>query len=144
MMLFARLDHFARRLAVGAVVIVIAAAVLMPNSGLAALRRQFPRFSQILSWLDHAMPSVDLVHVICFAALTVCVFFAWTRVHWRAKLGGLVALAAVSEVVQFGVPGRRPSWGDFFDDLSGIALGLILWGLLYGAARLLFRRDSRS
>jgi VanZ family protein len=131
-----RFDATLRWLAVAVVVAVIGAAVLLPNTGLAALRRQFPQFSQLLSWLDHAMPSVDLVHVICFAALTVCVFFAWRSAAWRLKLGALLGLAAVSEFVQFWVPGRRPSWNDFFDDLAGIAVGALIWGLVYAVQRL--------
>lgn len=133
-----RLNDMARLLAVALPVVVIAAAVLLPNTALAELRRQFPGFSRMLSWLDHAAPSLnmDLVHVICFGALSLCVFLAWPRAAWRLKLGGLVGLAVVSELVQVWVPGRRPSWGDFSDDLTGLALGLGLWGLLALAGRL--------
>ena len=132
----------ARRFAVLLVVAVIAAAVLLPSTVMAALRRQIPWFSQVLSWLDHVMPSVDLVHLICFGALTVCTVFAWPRVSWRLKVGGLLGFAALSEMVQIWVPGRRPSGADFVDDLTGMALGLFLWALLRGLTRMAPQRGK--
>jgi hypothetical protein len=124
---WARADRALRWAALVATAGVIVTAVLLPNTELRELRRSFPGFSQVLSWLDHLMPSVDLVHVLCFAALTVFCHLTLNMVSEARRWGGLFALSAISELVQFWVPGREPSWSDLRDDATGILIGASIW-----------------
>ena len=138
-----RADRVFRWAALLATAGVIATAVLLPNTELRVLRRSFPALSQALSWLDHLMPSVDLVHVLCFAALTVFCHLALNNVAAWKGWAGLLALAVVSELVQFWVPGREPSWSDLGDDATGILIGATIWSALRAVGGLFVRRHTQ-
>jgi hypothetical protein len=70
-------------------------------------------------------PGVDkLVHASLFAALALS--GRWAGVGRAALAGGLVAYAALSEVVQ-GAIGRDAAVGDLVADVAGLLLGLFAW-----------------
>ena len=144
MKFWARADRVFRWTALLATAGVIATAVLLPNTELRALRRSFPAFSQALSWLDHQMPSVDVVPVLCFAALTVFCHLALNKVASWKRWAGLLALAAVSELVQFWVPGREPSWSDLGDDATGILIGATIWFALRAVVQLFAQNHTQE
>jgi len=67
-------------------------------------------------------------HVLAFAAVAVCGWFAWGRHRNRAAgvvLGAMV-FGVFIEVVQALIPGRTGEWPDLLADALGIAAGLAL------------------
>lgn len=71
------------------------------------------------------------VHGLLFGVLGVLATLAWRERLWRVRWWwALLALGAVTEGLQFWVPGRSPSAGDVAADavglLLGVALGLVL------------------
>jgi VanZ family protein len=76
-------------------------------------------------------PSVDtgwdkLNHLLAFAAVTMCTWFAWGTTRHRVPGVLLAALAfgVFIELVQTQVPGRSGEWPDLLADMIGITLGL--------------------
>jgi VanZ family protein len=67
-----------------------------------------------------------LNHVLAFAAMTTCAWFAWGTARHR-RLGVLLAALAFGvciELVQTQIPGRSGEWPDLLADMIGITLGL--------------------
>lgn len=117
-----------------AVLAVVAAALvtgtMLPSEWVRWLRRDLGALSQVLSWLDHAIPGLNLVHVLLFALLTLFLRWAFPRLRaWQVGLLAL-ALATLTEVLQMLIPGRHPRVSDVLHDLLGVAMGLLLLKLL--------------
>ena len=106
---------------------LLAAAVLLPNTGLAQLRSDFRWLSQAISWTERQWPALDMIHIAMFFSLTLLARLTWPRLRVWQWLTTMVAVAAVSELVQLGVSGRRASWSDFQQDLIGIAAAFLIW-----------------
>jgi VanZ family protein len=69
-----------------------------------------------------------LNHVLAFAAVAACGWFAWGRTRHRTAgvvLGALV-YGVLIELVQTQIPGRSGEWPDLLADAIGIGLGLAL------------------
>jgi VanZ family protein len=83
--------------------------------------------------IDTGLPVDKVVHVALFGVVALLGMLAHLPLGWLA--GGLVAQAAVSELVQNLLPARGSDVKDFLADLLGVRLGL-------GAGVLLRRRSS--
>jgi hypothetical protein len=103
-----------------------AAAVMLPAAWLGRLRDAFPWFSRAISQVERLWPAVDMVHVLIFAALGALAALAFPRARAIVLFGALVAVAAVSELVQFRIPGRTPRLEDFLLDVAAAALALVV------------------
>ncbi len=55
--------------------------------------------------------------------------------RWYLTLSLMLAFGAMIEVVQIWVPGRSPSWQDFFDDGIGALIGILIAFLIPGTSR---------
>jgi VanZ family protein len=115
---------------------LVTVAALLPNVTLASLREALPWFSELINRVEALWPGVDSTHVLLFFFVGVALVIALPRRPPLAALAQAMAcvvlLAAVSELVQFFVPGRTPLWSDFRDDLLGGGVGVGV-GLVVGA-----------
>lgn len=111
-------------LAWGSALAMLVAAIFLPNTGLAQLRSDFRWLSRSISWTEQQWPALDMIHVLMFGGLTLLARLTWPLASFLQLGSALVVVAAVTEVVQLWVPGRRASWSDFSQDLVGIAAGL--------------------
>ena len=118
------------RVLLGAAVTVVAVAVLLPNTELAALRVRWRWFSEAISRVEALWPAVDMVHVVMFGAVGVLLALAFPAVRYARLLLAIVVLAAASEFVQIWVPGRTASVGEVVLDVVAGALGLLLVAVL--------------
>lgn len=119
------LTLLARALLIGAVG-VVAVAVLLPNTWLAELRRQWRWLSHMISQTEALWPAVDMVHVVMFFAVGVLMALAFPAWRWRRLMLAIGVLAVVSEFVQIWVPGRTASVGEAVLDVVAGALGLLV------------------
>lgn len=109
--------------------------MMLPGSALKSIRAEVQPLSRLLSWLDHLAPRLDLVHVLLFAWITLCLRWLMPRLRaWQVALLAL-ALAAGSEVLQLLAPGRRPGLSDIGHDLLGVSLGLVVGWLIRAIRR---------
>ena len=114
------------RVLLGGAVVIVAVAVLLPNTWLAELRLQWRWFSHMISRTEELWPAVDMVHVVMFAAVGVLLALAFPAWRFRRLLLAIAVLAAVSEFVQIWVPGRTASVGEAVLDVVAGAAGLLL------------------
>jgi len=131
---------YVRFLPLGLALVALAVAALLPASTLVDLRLNFPWFSHAINQMEGIFYRVDGTHVVMFAGVGLLV--AWTLPRMRPRalaatgLAVVVLLAALSEVVQFWVPGRTPRLSDFGADLvggiPGLAVGLMFRALVVG------------
>ncbi len=69
---------------------------------------------------------VPVAHLVSFLVLAVLALIArWPIPRWSIALF-LVVYAGMTEVLQSCLPPRRAEWGDWFQDLGGIAIGAAL------------------
>jgi len=109
------------------VVLLAVVAVVLPIHTLAAWRSDYVWFGRPLLWLDNmSSPALDLTHVVLFAGITWALSVLWPSVVWWRIALPLLALAVVTELVQFWVPGRTPRLDDGLVDMLGVAVGLTL------------------
>lgn len=78
------------------------------------------------------------VHFLGFVLLTFLVLSGSWRLSRRSMLLLIALYAAMTELLQGLIPSRTPEWGDFFQDLSGMAVGMACWWIAAWAARRLF------
>ncbi|MCA0197294.1 MAG: VanZ family protein [Proteobacteria bacterium] len=114
------------RVLLGAAVALVAVAVLLPNTRLAALRLHWSWFSEAINRVEALWPTVDMVHVVMFGAVGVLLALAYPAARPVRLLLAIVALAAVSELVQLWVPGRTASVGEAMLDVAAAGVGLLL------------------
>lgn len=119
------LTTLARALLVAAVG-VVAVAVLLPNTWMAELRRQWRWLSHMISQTEQLWPAVDMVHVVMFAAVGVLLALAFPAWRFRRLLLTVTVLAVISEFVQIWVPGRTASVGEVVLDVVAGAAGVLL------------------
>ncbi|MBN8494580.1 MAG: VanZ family protein [Burkholderiales bacterium] len=120
------------RILLFAAVMLVAVAVLLPNTQLAALRVQWRWFSEAINRVEALWPAVDMVHVVMFGGVGVLLALAFPAVRQGRLLLAIAVLAAVSEFVQIWVPGRTASVGEAALDVAAGALGLLLAGAVRG------------
>ena len=71
-------------------------------------------------------------HLLSFTVLALLAMAArWARSVWMTGLG-LVSYATATELLQGMVSRRTPEWGDWFQDVAGVAIGM---GVYWWAAR---------
>ncbi len=123
------------------VVIVVLVSVLLPNTAIAWMRNHWPWFNRPMLWIEHADNAINLVHAVLFLALGLTARFALPA--WRFSQAALafLLLGAMTEWVQFLVPGRHPRLGDVLVDLAAGMLGWLTacalsaaWRTIAGAA----------
>ena len=121
-------------------IVLVSLVVALPNTELASLRYDHRWLGQAVNWLE-ALPSpVGLVHVLLFLVLGAAAKLAFSRACASRLLVALALGAALSELLQFWVPGRTPRFSDFGDDVIGVVVGV----LFSSAALRLSRRPDRS
>ena len=109
--------------------LLVVVATTLPNTSLAWLRAEYRWFGQPLNWIESHFAVVGLIHIMLFALLGGAASVALR--HWPISLllSLLVALAALSELVQFWIPGRTPRISDFTADVVGAVVGVaVVWG----------------
>ena len=107
---------------------VLAVAILLSNTQIAALRRAWPWLSRMISSVERLWPAVDMVHVVLFGGLGLLLVLAFPAVRLRALFLGLAALAVLTELVQVWIPGRTASVGEVLLDLvAGLAGMGVAW-----------------
>ncbi len=116
-----------RWLVLALLLLLAVVAVMLPSYTLAWLRSDYGWFGELMQWLDEAStPTFDMTHVVLFGGIAFLAACLWPRVAWW-RIGFLFLLLAVAtELVQFWVPGRTPLVGDAWDDLVGVACGLVV------------------
>lgn len=124
----------------GGALFLLVLAIFLPNTGLAQLRVDIPWFGRTISWIEHRWPSLDMIHILMFFALSLLTRLSWLNLSAAAWLVLMVSVAAASELVQLMVPGRRASWSDFQQDLIGIAAAFFVTILLRSLLTLQRRR----
>jgi VanZ family protein len=81
-----------------------------------------PRF---IHFLDKLYP---LAHCISFSVLTVLALLACRPLSRRTVCLSLAGYAMATEMLQMLTPPRTAEWGDWFQDIAGIFLGLgVVW-----------------
>jgi VanZ family protein len=106
--------------------LVVAVAVLLPNSKLATLRSANPWFSNAISRTEELWPAVDMVHVVMFAAVGLLAALAFPTARFVRLLLVMFVLAAATEFVQIWVPGRTSSLFEVLLDVVAGAMGLLV------------------
>ena len=90
-----------------------------------------------------APPTVleSVAHLLSFTVLSVLAMAAsWARSVWLTGLG-LVSYATATELLQGLVSRRTPEWGDWFQDVAGVAIGI---GVYWWATRAVDRLGRSS
>lgn len=116
---------------------LLLAGMLLPADGIVMLRDWVA--GVFGEWeVDAPGPSADLwAHSVLFAVTGLMVGRLKQRYGWARVLGCLLALAVMTEVVQFASPGRQPSWLDVGANMLGLSVGLaLLAGLMAVGTRL--------
>lgn len=125
------------RLALAVGVLLIVAAVLLPNTVLAEWRSEIRWLGQAANQVEGWWPGVNVVHVLMFAVLGLLARAAWPALGTARLLAVLLAFAALTELLQFWAPGREPRLVDVGYDLLGACAGVWLAaGVQAGWARL--------
>jgi len=110
--------------------IAVFVGTVAPQSAIAWMRVQVPLFALIWDSLDALLPWFNPLHIILYAWVAVLVRVMTPRwSSWLIVLLGSV-FAAVSETLQLLAPGRTARLSDVFNDLLGIAIGLILVAMI--------------
>lgn len=102
-----------------------ALAVMLPAAWIGEARRAFPWFSRAISQVERVWPSVDMVHAVIFFVLGALAALAFPRARVAGMLAVLVLVAALSEIVQFWIPGRMPQADEFLLDVAAATLAVL-------------------
>ncbi|UWX04045.1 VanZ family protein [Pseudoxanthomonas sp. NC8] len=112
-------------MALALALVVVAVAVLLPNWRLAALRVEFPWFSQSISRTEQLWPAVDMVHVVMFAIVGLLAALAFPAARLGRLLLVVFVLAMATEFIQIWVPGRTSSLVEVLLDVVAALLGMM-------------------
>lgn len=118
-------------LALALVVLVLA----VPPSTLAFLRTEYEWLGRFVKAVHRIWPAVDMEHVVAFAVLGFVGHYAFPKLPMPAGSCLLLALAVVTEAMQFWVPGRSGRLSDIVVDVVGGLAGLSLAWLLRATTR---------
>jgi hypothetical protein len=86
-----------------------------------------PRALLGLERLADRLPNPKVAHVVCFTLLAMLVHASRFPLRRGLLVGMLVAYAASTEGLQYFVPNRTAALADVALNLSGLALGTVLW-----------------
>lgn len=114
------------RLALAVGVLLIVAAVLLPNTVLAEWRSEIRWLGQAANQVEGWWPGVNVVHVLMFGVLGLLARAAWPALGAGRLLAVLLVFAGLTELLQFWAPGREPRWVDVGYDLLGACAGVWL------------------
>jgi hypothetical protein len=81
-----------------------------------------------LPWvLQTLMP---YAHLLSFSVFAILMLLArWPMPRWSIALL-LAAYGGATEIIQGFIPPRTPEWADWFQDVGGVAMGIVLCSLL--------------
>jgi VanZ family protein len=77
------------------------------------------------NWLAALLP---IAHLLSFFLLTVLFLAARWPVPWWLWIAVLIGYGAATEGAQGLIPSRTPDWEDWFQDMAGVLLGVIVCG----------------
>ena len=115
---------WAARAALATAAPLLAVAILLSSSQMAALRGAWPWLGLKIDQTEKLWPAVDMVHVVMFGGLGLLLVLAFPAVRLRVLYLALAALAVLSEFVQIWIPGRTASFGEVLLDLVAGGLGM--------------------
>jgi VanZ family protein len=81
-------------------------------------------------------------HIISFTVLSFLTFAAYLPLPWWGILLTLAIYGGATEIIQGRVPHRTPDWADWFQDLSGVAIGFACFWFLVFLMRIRRRNES--
>ena len=87
------------------------------------------------------MPAAHLLSLLVLAFLALAA--RWPVPRWAVALL-LVLYAGITEIAQGFVPGRTAEWGDWFQDLAGIAAGAVLCWIVATVARTFVKASEKT
>ena len=120
---------------------LLAVAILLSSSQMAALRGAWPWLGLKIDQTEKLWPAVDMVHVVMFGGLGLLLVLAFPAVRLRVLYLALAALAVLTEFVQIWIPGRTASVGEVLLDLVA---GLAGMGVAWVFVRLFGWRQPRA
>jgi len=115
-------------------------AVLLPNTALRQLRVDHHGFNLVMGWAEMIGPPINAVHLVIFFLLGMSIRIALPDTAPGKLMAGVGCLAAISEMVQWWVPGRTARLSDLVQDVIGALVGV----LLVIGVQFLWRRGWRS
>ncbi|HET8744170.1 MAG TPA: VanZ family protein [Ramlibacter sp.] len=131
-----------RRILMGVCLGVLVVLLLMPNTFLRFLRVQYRWIGVPMNWVEAHSASINLAHLIAFLVVGFAARLAMPG-RSRATLAIIVAVAIVSEIAQFWVPGRTPRMSDVGVDVAGTLAGAACAGLLLWLSRAWLRGEAQ-
>ena len=109
-----------------AAALLVALSLVVPHSALQHVAQRFSWLGRGDAWLISVLPGWDLDHFAVFGALGLLAPLAGVRSGAGRAALVLLAVAALTELVQAWVPGRSPQVSDAFLDLAGGMMGYLL------------------
>lgn len=124
-----------RNAAVLSSIALVVVAVTLPNTELSRLRSHYRWIGRPMNWIESVWPAINFVHVVLFALVGTTLRFAFPSVRLGRLIATMVILASVSELVQYGVPGRTPRLSDVGLDVVGALIGIAVATLMLWISR---------
>lgn len=115
-------------------------AVLLPNTALRQMRMDHQGFNLVMGWAEMIGAPINAVHLVIFCLLGMSIRIAMPDTTPGRLLAGVGCFAALSEMVQWWVPGRTARMSDLVQDVIGALVGV----LLVIGVKFLWRRGRRS
>lgn len=106
--------------------LLITAAVLLPNTDLSWMRSNWLWFNLSMGWIERANLPFNLTHAILFTGLGASARLSFARLRLCPGAWLMALFAGATELVQIWVPGRHARWSDFAVDLISMAFGAVL------------------
>lgn len=133
-------SRFLFRSALVLALLLVIASLVVPYSALERVHEEFGWIGRGEAWLTSVWPGFDLDHLAAFASLGFLAALAKVRLSGGQAVLSLLALAAVTEILQGLVPGRSPQLADAALDIVGGAMGYLVG---CGLVLLVFSRAPR-
>ena len=120
-------------LALGSVGVV--ALLLMPYSGLQAIRSNVEWVGSLSAWFDTLAPGLDMEHLVVFTMLGALSRFAQRRPRWLVTGLLLCLFGLATELAQGWISSRSPRVDDLLLNFAGAALGYAVAAAMAAAFR---------
>jgi hypothetical protein len=129
------------RIALLLALVLVLFTLAIPINAIDFLRTEYAWLGHAATQVEALAPKLDMDHLVAFAVLGFASAFGWRGAGIVKVTLAAGALGAVTEVVQFWVPGRSPSVADALLDVVGAVVGYSLGWLMTQLSR---RRPKRS
>jgi hypothetical protein len=129
------------RIALLLALVLVLFTLAIPDSAIDFLRTEYGWLGRAATRVEALAPKLDMDHLVAFAVLGFTSAFGWRGAGIVKVMLAAGALGAVTEVLQFWVPGRSPSVTDALLDVVGAVAGYSLGWLMTQLSR---RRPKRS